>query len=74
MGAITTVSATPITAVCNTPDLGDRREVWSATVTVGRTISSQDGTATAGYRSGKFGSLPQNRYSFTIGRSFLHHQ
>ena len=67
MGAITTVSATPITAVCNTPDLGDRREVWSATVTVGRTISSQDGTATAGYRSGKFGSLPQNRYSFTIG-------
>ena len=67
MGAITTVSATPITAVCNTPDLGDRREVWSATVMVGLRIGPLNGTTEAGYRSGQFGSLSQNRYNFMIG-------
>ena len=36
VGAAATVSATPLTGVCSTPDLGDRREVWSATLTVGR--------------------------------------
>ena len=64
-GAAATVSATPLAAVCNTPDLGDRREVWSATLTVGRVTG--DGQADAGYRRGRYGSLGQNGDSFIIG-------
>ena len=59
VGATATVSATPLTGVCSTPDLGDRREVWSATLTVGRSISSQ-GQTSAGYRRGELGSLSQD--------------
>ena len=65
VGAAATASATPLTGVCNTPDLGDRREVWSATLTVGRV--TEDGHADAGYRRGGYGSLGQNGDSFMIG-------
>ena len=66
VGATATVSATPLTGVCSTPDLGDRREVWSATLTVGRSISSQ-GQTSAGYRRGELGSLPQDGDRIIIG-------
>ena len=66
VGATATVSATPLTGVCSTPDLGDRREVWSATLTVGRSISS-NGQTDAGYRRGRYGSLPQNGDRIIIG-------
>ena len=65
VGAAATVSATPLAAVCSTPHLGDRREVWSATLTVGRV--TEDGHADAGYRRGGYGSLGQNGDSFMIG-------
>ena len=67
VGATAAVSATPIAAVCNTPDLGDRREVWSAMLTVGGNTGPHVGETNAGYRSGISGSLPQNDYSFMIG-------
>ena len=67
VGAAATVSATPLAAVCSTPDLGDRREVWSATMTVGRDINTQIGQTDAGYRRGIFGSLPQNGDRIIIG-------
>ena len=67
VGATATVSATPLAAVCSTPDLGDRREVWSATLTVGRYTDSPIGRTLAGYRSGSYGSLGQNGDSFIIG-------
>ena len=66
VGAAATVSATPLAGVC-TLDLGNRREVWSATLTVGRDIDSQTGSTIAGYRNGRHGSLSQNDYSFMIG-------
>ena len=66
VGATATVSATPMTGVCSTPDLGDRREVWSATLTVGRSISSQ-GQTSAGYRRGELGSLSQDGDRIIIG-------
>ena len=66
VGATATVSATPLTGVCSTPDLGDRREVWSATLTVGRSISSQ-GQTSAGYRRGELGSLSQDGDRIIIG-------
>ena len=65
VGATATVSATPLAAVCSTPDLGDRREVWSATLTVGRVTGH--GRATAGYVRGSYGSLPQNGDRIIIG-------
>ena len=65
VGATATVSATPLAAVCSTPDLGDRREVWSATLTVGRVTGH--GQTTAGYRRGSYGSLPQNGDRIIIG-------
>ena len=67
VGATATVSATPLAAVCSTPDLGDRREVWSATLTVGSVTNSINGTTNAGYRRGSLGSLPQDSDSFMIG-------
>ena len=67
VGATATVSATPLAAVCSTPDLGDRREVWSATLTVGSVTNSINGTTNAGYRRGSLGSLPQDGDSFMIG-------
>ena len=67
VGATATVAATPLAAVCSTPDLGDRREVWSATLTVGRTTI--EGDTSAGYRRGSYGSLPQDGNSFMIGRA-----
>ena len=67
VGATATASATPLAAVCSTPDLGDRREVWSATMTVGRDINTQIGQTDAGYRRGIFGSLPQNGDRIIIG-------
>ena len=69
VGAAATVSATPMAAVCSTPDLGDRREVWSATLTVGRDIDSQNGSTDAGYGRDSYGSLPQDGDSFMIGRA-----
>ena len=66
VGAAATVSATPLAAVCSTPDLGDRREVWSTTLTVGRSISSQ-GQTSAGYRRGELGSLSQDGDRIIIG-------
>ena len=66
VGATTTVSATPTAAVCNT-DLGDRREVWSATLTVGRNIDPQTGRTNAGYISGSYGNFPPNGDTFSIG-------
>ena len=69
VGATATVSATPLAAVCSTPDLGDRREVWSTTLTVGRYTDSQLGSTGAGYRNGIYGSLSQNGDSFMIGRA-----
>ena len=67
VGATATVSATPLTGVCSTPDLGDRREVWSATLTVGRSISSQNGQTNAGYSRGELGNLPQDGDRIIIG-------
>ena len=69
MGAAATVSATPLADACSTPDLGDRREVWSATLTVGRDIDTHIGQTDAGYRRGILGSLPQNGDTFMIGRA-----
>ena len=66
VGATATVSATPLTGVCSTPDLGDRREVWSTTLTVGRSIASQ-GQTSAGYRRGELGSLSQDGDRIIIG-------
>ena len=67
VGATATVSATPLAAVCSTPDLGDRREVWSATLTVGRYTDSPIGRTIAGYSSGVYGSLGQNGDRIIIG-------
>ena len=67
VGATATVSATPRADACSTPDLGDRREVWSATMTVGRDIDPQSGQTSAGYRRGQLGSLPQNGDRIIIG-------
>ena len=69
VGATATVSATPRADACSTPDLGDRREVWSATLTVGRSIDLQKGSTNAGYVRGSYGSLPQDDDSFMIGRA-----
>ena len=75
VGAAATVSATPMTGVCSTPDLGDRREVWSATMTVGRSINIHLGQTDAGYVRGSYGSLGQNGDNFMIGRaSYTIHQ
>ena len=68
VGAAATVSATPLADACSTPDLGDRREVWSATLTVGRDIDTHIGRTYAGYRKDILGSLPQNGDTFMIGR------
>ena len=65
VGATATVSATPLAAVCSTPDLGDRREVWSATLTVGGVTGASQ--ADAGYRKGRYGSLPQDGDRIIIG-------
>ena len=65
VGATATASATPRADACSAPDLGNRREVWSATLTVGRVTG--DGQADAGYRRGEFGSLGQDSDSFMIG-------
>ena len=46
---VAAVSATPAVAVCSSPDLGARREVWSATLTVGRTLFTS-GSALRGLR------------------------
>ena len=65
-GAAATVSATPMADTCML-DLDDRREVWSATMTVGRDIKTQVAQTDAGYRRGILGSLPQDGDSFMIG-------
>ena len=69
VGATATVSAAPLAAMCNTPDLGGRRKVWSATLTVGRDIDLLSGETNAGYVQGSYGSLPQDGDSFMIGRA-----
>ena len=66
VGAAATVSATPMADTCML-DLDDRREVWSATMTVGRDIDSQNGSTDAGYLRGSYGNLPQDGDSFIIG-------
>ncbi len=65
VGAAATASATPLTGVCNTPDLGNRREVWSATLTVGGVTGASQ--TNAGYRRGSYGSLGQNGDRIIIG-------
>ncbi len=66
---VAAVSATPAVAVCSSPDLGARREVWSATLTVGRTLFTS-GSAHAGYdhrpSNTEYGSLSPGA-SFLIG-------
>ena len=66
VGAAATVSATPMADTCML-DLDDRREVWSATMTVGRDIKTELAQTDAGYRRGILGSLPQDGDSFMIG-------
>ena len=65
VGATATASATPLAAVCSTPDLGDRREVWSTTLTVGGVTGASQ--TDAGYRRGRYGSLGQNGDRIIIG-------
>ena len=64
VGAAATVSATPMADTCM-PDLGNRREVWSATLTVGRV--TDNGQTDAGYRRSRYGSLGQNGDRIIIG-------
>ena len=71
-GAAATVSATPAAAVCSAPDLGDRREVWSDTLTVGRSFEEQvgvygQGQVSAGFRQNSFGSLLEGNRQFSVG-------
>ena len=68
VGAAATVSATPMADTCML-DLDDRREVWSATLTIGRSPASVIGRTLAGYRIGVYGSLGQDGDSFMIGRA-----
>ena len=71
-GAAATVSATPAAAVCAL-DLGDRREVWSDTLTVGRSFTDGQvgvyglGQASAGYAQNSFGSLLEGNRQFSVG-------
>ena len=68
-GAAAAVSATPSVAVCSAPDIGTRREVWSATLTVGPTTFSSDAIY-AGYEN-RQGNTPYGSLSptadFSIG-------
>ena len=71
VGAAVAVSATPAAAVC-TLDLGGRREVWSDTMTVGRTYDRQVGVyglgdAIAGFRRNNIGSLAGGAPRFSVG-------
>ena len=71
-GAAATVSATPAPAVCSALDLGDRREVWSDTLTVGRSFEEQVGVyglgqVSAGFRENSFGSLVEGNRQFSVG-------
>ena len=68
VGAAATVSATPMADTCML-NLDDRREVWSTTMTIGRSPSSVIGRTLAGYRIGVYGSLGQDGDSFMIGRA-----
>ena len=65
-GAAATATATTA-AVCNAPVLGNRRDVWSRTMTVGRHIGS-GGQTEAGFRTvgRNFGSLSSDA-AFVIG-------
>ena len=74
-GAAATVSAMSAPIACNAPVLGERREVWSGTVRVGRQFGGLTegnfglGWASAGYGENagdEFGSLNPGD-SFTIG-------
>ena len=62
-GTPATATATPQEATCAAPELGDRRSVWTGTVTVGVDTTSSSQFVRAGFRSG-LGSLPAA--SFTI--------
>ena len=68
-GAAAAVSATPSVAACSAPNLGGRRSVWSATLTVGRTTFSS-GAINAGYNN-RQGATPYGSLSpsadFSIG-------
>ena len=68
-GAAAAVSATPAVAACSAPNLGGRRSVWSATLTVGRTTFSS-GAINAGYNN-RQGATPYGSLSpsadFSIG-------
>ena len=68
VGAAATVSATPMADTCML-NLDDRREVWSTTMTIGRSPASVIGRTLAGYRIGVYGSLGQDGDSFMIGRA-----
>ena len=73
MGAAATVSATSATAVCSAPGLGGRREVWSDTLTVGRSfVDGQagdygQGSTDAGYEQNSLGSLAGGASQFSVG-------
>ena len=68
-GAAAAVSATPAVAACSAPNLGGRRSVWSATLTVGPTTFSSDAIY-AGYEN-RQGNTPYGSLSptadFSIG-------
>ncbi len=68
-GAAAAVSATPSVAACSAPNLGGRRSVWSATLTVGPTTFSSDAIY-AGYEN-RQGNTPYGSLSptadFSIG-------
>ena len=68
VGAAATVSATPMADTCML-NLDDRREVWSTTMTIGRSPASVIGRTLAGYRIGVYGSLGQDGDSFMIDRA-----
>ena len=67
-GAAAAVSATPAVAACSAPNLGARRSVWSATLTVGRAESPSNHSAGYDNRQGNtpYGSLSPSA-SVSIG-------
>ena len=76
VGAAATVSATPMADTCML-NLDDRREVWSTTMTIGRSPASVIGRTLAGYRGLPHRCLRQPRPGWRqlYDRSrFLHHQ
>ena len=70
-GPAATATATPTRATCSAPDLGDRRQIWSALVTVGatrvNTLISGPRELFFGYYTGDSGQGAINSNRFTLG-------